>query len=187
MADDLTILQQMILTAANVPLSTHTMTGKPRIVLNETTCAGSTVIIDGVPNDCIVIKVDDAFPAPTALFANTKHERKRADFAVIAKVDDKTIIILVEMKGGSGDHIVPQLKGAACVMAYCQEVGKVFWNEPEFLKKAKFRYVAMRCISIPKRQTRLDMSAPLHDKPDRPLFVRQNQIQFKQIARAGAN
>jgi hypothetical protein len=186
MADDLAILQQMILTSATVPLSAHAMSGKPQIVLTEKTCAGSKVTIDGVPNDCIVIKVDGAFPEPTKLFANTRHECKRADFAIFAKVGEKTVVILVEMKGGGGDHVVPQLKGAACAVAYCKEVGSLFWNEPGFLDKAEFRYVAMRCIAIPKRQTGLDNSAPLHNRPDRPLPVRQNRVQFNQLARAKA-
>lgn len=186
MADDLIILQQMILPSATIPVSTHAMSGNSQIVLTEPTCAGSRVTIDGVPNDCIVIKVDDAFPAPTKLFANTRHECKRADFAIFAKAGGKTVVILVEMKGGKGDHVVPQLKGAACAVVYCQEVGSLFWNEPDFLKQAEFRYVAMRCIAIPKRQTSLDRSAPLHNKPDDPLFVRQKQVQFNQLARAGA-
>ncbi len=129
---DLDILRQMIKDDAKISLSDNY--GKWKVELTEPQHSDSSVCICGLPDDAVVIKAD-AFKSPDMVFNGSKGECKRADFVIVAAAANKKVILCIEMKAtkGSEKEIIQQLKGAQCFVAYCQEVGKVFWNHETFL------------------------------------------------------
>lgn len=176
---DIKILSELILESALVP---HENTyGKPVIKLQEAGVKDAISYIRNIPSDAIVIKADK-FPAPGSFFKGDKGECKRADFIIIS--EEKKVILYVELKAGATDtsHIVKQLKGASCVISYCKEIGRHFWNENTFLDGYAHRYVGMVNLSVSKKPSR-HKSAPLHDSPETFLKISSPQyIQFNQLA-----
>jgi hypothetical protein len=153
---DIAILKEMIKDTATVSLEERK--GKKQVILKEPD-ANYSVTIDGMPDDeqVIVIKAD-AFTSPKAVFIGSKGECKRADFVIIAD-GKKKVILCIEMKAGNGEsdkHITAQLKGAKCFVAYCREIGQLFWNKPNFLKDYEYRAVSIKNITLSKQKTRFD-------------------------------
>jgi hypothetical protein len=154
---DIAILKEMIKDTATVSLEERK--GKKQVILKEPD-ANYSVTIDGMPDDeqVIVIKAD-AFTSPKAVFIDSKGECKRADFVIIADTGTKKVILYIEMKAGKGEsekHIIAQLKGAKCFVAYCREIGQLFWNQPNFLKDYDDRAVSIKNIKLSKKKTRFD-------------------------------
>jgi hypothetical protein len=86
---------------------------------------------------------------------------------------------------GQPTEIVQQLKGAQCFIAYCREIGKAFWNEPDFMKKYRHRFVSIAHTSIPKRKTRITRESGKHDEPEKMLKIDwPHHLQFNQLAGA---
>jgi len=181
---DITVFKQMIKVTATVQLENYQ--GKKNVILKEPPPADYSVTIHGMPDDdqTIVIKAD-AFTAPKKIFANIKHECKRADFIIVVDTDRRKVIIYIEMKaggGGSETEIIQQLKGAQCFVAYCREIGQSFWNHQNFLKDYVHRFVSIRNISIPKRPTRPSSRTDIHDHPDRMLKITSHKgLQFNHL------
>lgn len=188
---DIAVLKQMIQENFTVSLAerkdgTHF---NYSVTLTETQ-DNYSVTIDGMPkpNEVIVINADQ-FEAPRKVFNGSKGECKRADFIIIADTDTEKIILCIELKRkkDSPKTIIQQLKGAKCFVAYCQEIGKVFWNQQNFLDTYQYRFVGIGYIPISKTKTRPDLrdSTPIststktHDCPERMLKIsRQDCIQF---------
>jgi hypothetical protein len=181
---DILIFKEMIQSAATVSLESHH--NKKKVILKEPPPADYNVTIHGMPGDdeAIIIKAD-SFTAPKGIFANSKHECKRADFIIVAETDNRKIIIYIEMKAGKGGtekEIIQQLKGAQCFVAYCREIGQAFWNHQNFLNGYEYRFVSIRNISISKRSTRSSTTNDVHDRPDKMLKITSLQsLQFKRL------
>jgi hypothetical protein len=176
---DMKILSELILESALVPHENEY--GKPVIKLQEAGVKDSVSFIRNIPSDAIVIKADE-FPAPKTFFKGDKGECKRADFIIIS--EEKKVILYVELKAGAKDtsYIVKQLKGASCVISYCKEVGRHFWNESSFLDGYVHRYVGMVNLSVSKRTSR-HKSKPLHDLPESFLKISSpRHLQFNELA-----
>lgn len=176
---DMGILSELFLESSLIPLENEY--GKPIIKLQEAGVKYSVSCIRNVPSDVIVIKADD-FPAPKTFFKGNKGECKRADFIIIS--EEKKVILYVELKAGKKDacHIVQQLKGASCVVTYCKEIGKHFWNQSTFLDDYAHRFVGMVNLSVSKKPSR-HKSAPLHDLPESFLKISSpHNLQFKELA-----
>ena len=113
-------------------------------------------------------------------------ECKRADFVIIADAGSKKVILCIEMKAGKGGtekEIIQQLKGAQCFVVYCQEIGRSFWNIPDFLAGYRYRFISIKEISISKRPTRFDTRIDAHDRPDQMLKISgQRHLQFDHLA-----
>lgn len=155
---DIAILKEMIKESARVSLKDRK--AKKQVILNEPPPADYSVTIDGMPDDdqLVVIKAD-AFTSPQAVFIGSKGECKRADFVIIADTGQKKVILCIEMKAGKGESetdIIGQLKGAKCFVAYCQEIGQLFWNKPNFLKDYEYRFVSIKNIKLNKTSTRFN-------------------------------
>lgn len=181
---DLAILHKMIKESAKVPI--QDADGKKTVTLTEPQQPGSSVTIAGLPDDAIVIKAD-AFKSPDAVFTGSQGECKRADFIIVAARGNKKTIVCIEMKAtkDSEKEIVQQLNGAKCFVSYCQKIGEVFWQQPDFLKGYAHRYVSIGHTSIPKRKTRIDRAGGVHDRPDRMLKISfPHRLQFDQLAGA---
>ncbi|MCA2553639.1 MAG: hypothetical protein IM466_07830 [Microcystis sp. M04BS1] len=54
---------------------------------------------------------------------------------IIANTPTEKVILCLEMKKNrdSNSSIIKQLKGAECFVSYCHEIGRLFWNQPDFL------------------------------------------------------
>lgn len=176
---DMEILSELFSESSLIPIEYKY--GKPSVKLHEAGAKDSVFRIRNIPSDAIVIKADD-FPAPKTFFKGNKGECKRADFIIIS--EEKKVILYVELKAGKKDasHIVKQLKGAYCVVTYCKEIGKHFWNQSTFLDDYAHRFVGMVNLSVSKKPSR-HKSAPLHDLPESFLKISSpHHLQFKELA-----
>ena len=160
--------------------------GKSIVKLCEPQASDSIATIRNLPADAVVIKVD-AFRSPDDIFNGGNGECKRADYVIISA--EKKCIIYIEMKRkkDAWNQIVKQLLGSQCFVKYCQELGKGFWNENEFLNGYKNRFISIGHTSIAKRKTRITRNSEHHDTPDRAMKVDwPNYLQFNQLAGLGA-
>lgn len=179
MMSDIEILSELLLKSALISLENEY--GKPIIKLQEEGVKGSVSCIRNIPSDAIVIKADD-FPAPKTFFKGNKGECKRADFIIIS--EEKKVILYVELKAGEKDagHIIKQLKGASCVVAYVKEIGKKYWDQDTFLDDYAHRFVGMVNLSISKKPSRYK-SGLLHDSPESFLKISSpHHLQFNELA-----
>lgn len=178
---EITILNELINSTARLSLTEQN--GRKSVELVEPAAIGSTVKIVGLPDNAIVIKVD-AFRSPDSIFCGTKGECKRADYVIIANSSGKKRVLYVEMKKtkGSKKDIVNQLSGARCFVHYCQQIGKIFWNENTFLNDYTHRFVSFVHTSIPKGKTRVERPSGVHDRPDRMMKIHYPQrIEFNHL------
>lgn len=178
---DIEILNQMFKDSAKIELENRN--GMSQVKLTELQNNTSVTVL-GVPHKSIVVKAD-AFNSPDSVFQGLKGECKRADFVIIADGGRKKVIICIEMKSrkGSEKEIIQQLKGARCFIAYCQEVGKSFWQAQSFLKGYTYRFVSINHISIAKRKTRIKRNSSVHDRPDEMLKISSpNRLEFNHLA-----
>lgn len=181
---DIEILKEMIKDAATVPLSDYYE--KKQVVLEEPPPGDYSVTIHNMPDDdeVIVIKAD-CFTSPKSVFANSKSECKRADFIIVANTDRDKIIIFIEMKankGRSDAEIVQQLKGAQCFIAYCREIGQLFWGKSDFLTNYQYRFISIKDIRISKKRTITPHKTGIHDRPDRMLKISSpHHLEFKRL------
>ncbi|SPD74537.1 conserved hypothetical protein [uncultured Desulfobacterium sp.] len=181
---DIDILDQMIKDSAKQPLSKHQ--NKMNVELAEPKQPMSSTIIYGVPENAVVIKVD-TFPSPDAVFNGSQGECRRADYVIVSNANGKKVIVYIEMKAtkGSLPEIIQQLKGAQCFIAYCREVGKSFWQEQDFLKGYRQRFISIGHTSIPKRKTRIMRQTGKHDRPEKMLKIDwPHYVQFNMLAGA---
>ncbi len=181
---DVAILKEMIKNVATVPLETEYDNQVIRLK-ESSTSSHYDVTIRGIPSDTqVIVLKPDAFTAPKEVFVNSKHECKRADFVIVADTGQKKVIICIEMKAGKGgleSEIIQQLKGAQCFIAYCREIGRAFWDQPNFLKDYEHRFVSMRSIRVNKKPTRLTKNS-IHDRPEKMLKLNyQKVIRFDQL------
>lgn len=152
--------------------------GKKTLVLEEPGqkgTAGYSLEIKRLPDEVIAFKAD-LFPATKGFFRNTRSECKRADYILLARDDERSWILFIEMKGsgtGSLADIQAQLQGAQCLVAYCRSVGKRFWGEPEFLQKEDYqqRFISIRNISVPKKPTMTPPASGSWDRPEEMLKI----------------
>lgn len=182
---DIEILNQMIRDGAKLALDCHN--GKHQVTLVEPQHTNASVTIRGIPENAIVIKAD-AFRSPDSVFNGSKGECKRADFVIVADAGKKKIILCIEMKAtkDSENEIIRQLVGARCFVSYCQEVGKAFWQQQDFLRKYVYRFVSIGHISIAKQKTRISRKSAIHDRPERMLKIDwPHHLQFNHLAGGG--
>lgn len=179
---DIDILNQMIKDSAKVQLSDHY--NRMKAELTEPAQPRSSTVIYGVPQNAIIIKVD-VFSSSETVFTGSKGECKRADYVIVSNEGGRKVIVYIEMKATKGQtiEIVQQLSGAQCFIAYCREIGKVFWSEPDFLNKYPQRFVSIGHTSIPKRKTRITRDLGKHDRPAKLLKIDwPHHLQFNQLA-----
>lgn len=181
---DFDILEQMMKAAVTIPKELKG--DKYTVTLDEPRTEGSRVVIHGMPEGSLVIKIDE-FTSPDSVFNNYKGECKRADYAIIANTGKKNVIVFIEMKKtkDAPGEIIKQLHGARCFLSYCREIGKTFWNENAFLDRYRDRFVSIGHLSIAKRKTRFSRQSGVHDRPERMLKIDwPHHIVFNRLAGA---
>ncbi len=185
LVNDIQILREMI--SPEVQVMLQSAQGKPFVQLTDLT-SGTTVRINGVPHDSIVIRSED-FENPLTVFNGSRGERKRADFVIVSNdgSERKWIICIEtqEMDSKLASHVVQQLKGAYCFVGYCKCVGKSFWESEEFLDGYQYRFVSIVDINFnrSRRRTQPFQSAgELHNRPDIFLKISQSPtIYFRKL------
>lgn len=171
---DLNILDRLIQDRAKVPLTQKY--NKFQVILTETHGINYQVAIIQVPKNTLVIKGDE-FPTPKYFFQGNQGECKRADYILISDDNQQTnqrkFIIIIEMKAGKAieKEVIQQLKGAECLIAYCQKIGQLFWDSPNFLTGYEYRFISLKNINIPKRSTREKPSSQKCDRPENMLKI----------------
>lgn len=181
--DDFEILNLMIREKAKVKLD-ESGSSNPKVVLAEANLYSATIL--GMPDreNAIIIK-GDAFEAPRQIFNGKKGECKRADFMIIARLDEqRKYVVFIEMKARAATsrewEIIQQLQGIQCLFAYCREIGSVFWEQPNFLDNYQSRFVSIRNIGLNKQPTR-EPKVPIHDRPGLMLKLNSNSIYFNHL------
>lgn len=167
---DIAILKEMLKESITVSLEPPY---GDKVILKEPPPGNYSVTIHKMPKDdkVIVIKTD-AFPSPKTVFANSRGECKRADFVIIANTEQEKFIVCIEMKAGKGrtKEIKQQLKGSQCFVAYCREIGRVFWDKKDFLEGYEYRFVSIKNIRINKKHIQTPKKG-IHDSPERLLEI----------------
>ena len=180
--DDMEIVNQMIKPTALVDLEEEY--GRSFVTLKEPQEPDSTAIIRNLPHDAMVIKVD-MFKAPNDIFHGANGECKRADYVIISEEKKKIIYIELKRTKDAWSKIIKQLLGAQCFVRYCQEVGKAFWNEDNFLRGYDQRFISIGHTSIAKRRTRITKDVAVHDTPATAMKIDwPHYLQFNQLAGA---
>lgn len=125
--------------------------GKYAVELKDTDISGNeyTFKISDVPQDTIIIRADK-FPNTGVFFKGSTQTGicQKADYIIISKKSDGSshrIIIIELTKGTSKDakFIIKQLKGAKCILKYCESIIEHFFNKKDILKNAPIHYVAV--------------------------------------------
>ena len=157
---DIAILKEMIQETATVSLE-NDLDRRNKVILREPKPPNYYVTIRGMPDDDNVIIINpEEFKSLDTIFKGNRGERKRADFIIIADTCKKKVILCIEMKAGKGGEmkdIIAQLQGAQCFIAYCREIGKSFWDHPNFLKDYDCRFISIKNITQ-KTNTRFDVN-----------------------------
>ena len=185
---DIDILDRMIRDDAKVLLKDYF--GKKKVVLTEPQASDSEVVIFGMPENSIVINVDQ-FWSLDKMFNHLNGQCKRADFVIVADDGAKKAIVYIEMKRTRARRekdIIQQLTGAQCFIGYCREIGraKAFWNEPRFLQDYEERFISFRRTGIPKQKTRTDLKTSVHNRPDQMLKISSpTHLTFNHLAGKG--
>jgi hypothetical protein len=181
--DDFEILNLMIQSTAKVEL-VDSGSSKPKVVLAEADLY--TVTILGMPDrENVTIVKGDVFEAPKQIFNGKNGECKRADFIIVARLDERRkYVIYIEMKASSKTskewEIIQQLQGTQCFFTYFQAVGKVFWQAKDFLNGYQPRFVSFRNIGLNKQP--IHKENPIHDRPERMWKINcAKSIQFNQL------
>ena len=183
----LEMLQEEILTPVG-----RDMHGRPIVELQEDQQDNPVIsTIRKVPLDAIVIRADK-FPAPIGFLKSSDDGDdmgmcKRADFVIIS--EEESVVLYIELKSGdsSAKEIVQQLKGASCVIAYCKEVARQFWNKEDFLDSYDCRYIRIVEFRVKKRRTRPKHTSRKqsikHDSPESFLTIRSpHHLKFNKLA-----
>ncbi len=174
---DFTILRALLKESATLPLVEHY--GKQKLELIEP-MENYMVTIANVPADTIAIKIDK-FPTPDALFSCSRGECRRADYAIVSTESKVIVFIELKRRKSSEREIIGQLSGAQCVISYCREIGKKFWNQSNFLDGYEYRFVSIGHIGIAKQPTRTKPTSQ-HDAPERMMKIAApHYLQFKQM------
>ena len=185
LVNDIQILREMISPEAQVTL--QPTQGKSFVQLTDLT-SGTTVKINGVPHDSIVIRAED-FENPLTIFNGSRGERKRADFVIVSNEEDKRRwIICIETQESDSKkawHVIQQLKGACCFISYCKCIGKSFWDSEEFLNGYQYRFISIVDINFNRSRRRTQpfhSTGELHNRPDLFLKIsRRPTIYFRKL------
>jgi hypothetical protein len=158
--------------------------GKFKVTLLEPGSADSAATIFDLPEDAIVIRLDESIDL-ARIFRGAYGECKRADFIIVAERGDSVVIVYIEMKRSSDKRveIVRQLQGARCFVHYMQTLGKAFAKHRTFLDSAKHRFVSIKHTGRRKRRTETARTGAVHDSPESALAISwPHHVEFAQLA-----
>ena len=163
---------------SNVIIPATTLKGRNCIKLVEEEGSYGLTIL-GCPNDVIAIKCDK-FPEPNSFFIGKNGECKRADRVIISS--ERECIIVIEMKKvnkhASNSDVIDQLKGARCVLDYCNFVIYRFLGVRNVFSNYKERYFKSVQKGSQKRPFILSSNPYINNMPDRFDKIKDKTIEF---------
>ena len=185
---DIAMLKEMIKDCAIIDLEYQKKYKRDSYLLKLTeTQDNYSFVVNGMPkpDEVIVIKLDEFFDV-RKIFTGSKGECKRADFIIIANTTSEKVILCLEMKKSRDDNssIIKQLKGAKCFVSYCREIGRLFGNQPDFLRDYQYRFVSIKNISISKTTTssrQFSQKSEIHDQPEKMLKISAKAKHFQEL------
>ena len=177
---DINVLERLFNNNAKITIEDHY--GKKKVVLKEHQAQDSVVEIQNIPDDAVVIDLDNAF-VNSELFAGTCGECKRADYLIISEKKQKVLFIEMKRTGAKLKDIIKQLKGSLCAFEYTQSIAREFFQEREFLNNYEQRFISINHTGMANRKTLIEKVAGKHNKPDAPLKLSWTKtVQYNQIA-----
>ncbi len=191
MTSDFIILKEMLTQNMIIPLEENSY-GRKQVTLREDNQVNYSLVISNLPDDVLVLNIDKfEINDLKAVFQNCGDNSKeseeskggkeskrvcaRADFAIIAATETRKLIILIEMKRSNNSleyEVIAQLRGAQCFIEYCKSIGRVFWEESDFLSEYKYYFVQIKNVSSKKKPTRSKSNPDqLHDRAENMLKI----------------
>ncbi len=120
--------------------------GRRFIRLKETGANAKLKKVDiyDIPADSLLIKLDK-YKQPKSLFKGENGERKRCDYVLATAIDDRPLLVFMEMKSTTvkDSEIQRQFKGAECVLDYCDAVLDRFHGHDGVLRQCEKRFVIL--------------------------------------------
>ena len=143
----------------------------------------SSVEISRLPQKTLIFKAD-CFPEPALLFSNSREERKRADYILLAEDNGKRHVVFIELKRTKDlrHGIVAQLKGAACVMDYCNSIMRRFWGQQFSFAQYEERFVSFS-NTMGNKPIRIDPKCPIHSTPELFMPLKGHSLTYRQLIR----
>ncbi len=176
----LEIIRELINESATVEIITEYSHHKCVLIEPE---SDYLVEILNLPTNAIVIKGDN-FVSPDTFFKGSKMECKRADYIIVVD-DPEPQILFIELKrsGKSATHqqITAQLKGAYCLLKYCESIVNEFWREKDILSDFVMRYYVFYSIPINKEMSRNKSMGKDNLSPEKARKIRGKKILFKRL------
>ena len=158
--------------------------GKNEVELVEDKNPSSKIRIAGIPDNSLIINLDDYFCEPDQIFAGNKNECCRADYILISANGNDRQIVFIELKGTDDDnsHIRKQLLGAECFSLYCASILGVFWKYKIPLNQYRKHFVCCKYTCSAARSTAYDPQASSNDTVDKMLIlVGSHTFQYNQF------
>lgn len=139
-----------------------------------------TLEIKGVPLNSVIIKCDK-FPSTSNFFDSKNNECKRSDYVIISQEDK--LIIIIELKrsknSSSYQDVIAQLKGATCIVKYCELLIEEFLKRKKIFSQYKYRYIKFQA-KIQKRSFN-NKNNPLNDTPEKMKTLYDSSTYYKKL------
>lgn len=139
--------------------------------------------IRNVPQDSILLKIDDSFPQADKLLKEDGGIRVRADYAIISKISNNRRILIIEISAANkpDSYIKRQLTGGICVLEYCSAVYEKFYSSNKILKDFQIHYAGIKDMKGQKYGTAFKKSS--RDNVDINNFskipIRKKKVDYK--------
>ena len=133
------------------------------------------------PADTFVFMCDDKFPSPNKIFRGDKGECKRADYIIVSsEIKNIVIIELKHSKQSStkGD-VVSQLKGANCLLEYCESVISSFWGDKGLFVGFETKYI--KYIHRSRKRSFKTETMAKNDSPDKFRIIYEKSVPFNML------
>ena len=107
--------------------------------------------IHSVPDDMLVIHCDK-FPDTGKFFKGKNNECKRADYVLISDSERAIMIFeLIKSNSKSAGKVTDQLKGAKCILDYCESISLEFLGKNDIFVDYTYRYYKVVSTMAKKR------------------------------------
>ena len=141
------------------------------------------LVVTKCPDDVLIIKCDDKFPAPTNIFKGEKGECKRADYIIVSSKEKSMLIIELKHSDNSkAKDIEQQLRGAKCFLDYCESIISSFWGDTNILCEYDERYFKYIHCSR-KRSFKPEADKTKNNSPDRFGRIYDKVVPFGKLIR----
>ena len=140
--------------------------------------AGYCLTIRFVPEDAIVFKCD-SFPNTGEVFFNGRSgECKRADYVLVSE-SEKVIMIFELQKSNrkTAHEITAQLKGAKCIVDYCESISSEFLGMHDIFCGFTYRYYKS-INTAPRKRAFGKEEKPANQTPETARIIPGSSIPF---------